>query len=56
MPVYEGPTIDEAIAQGLHALGLKKRSSHDRNFNGCQKRFPRDGKKTLLVFLSNPSR
>ena len=24
MPVYEGPSIDEAISKGLHALGLKK--------------------------------
>ena len=22
MPVYEGPSIDEAISKGLHALGL----------------------------------
>lgn len=24
MPIYEGPTIDEAISKGLHALGMPK--------------------------------
>lgn len=24
MPVYEGPTIDDAISKGLQALGVKK--------------------------------
>lgn len=27
MPVYEGPTIDDAISKGLQALGVKKKLS-----------------------------
>ena len=32
MPIYEGLTVDEAIQEGLHALGLKQGSSSDRCF------------------------
>ena len=38
MPVYEGPSIDEAISKGLHALGLKKEAVDIEILSDAKKR------------------
>jgi spoIIIJ-associated protein len=45
MPVYEGPSIDEAISKGLHALGLKKEAVDIEILSDAKKRVSRNGKK-----------
>lgn len=51
MPVYEGPTIDEAIAQGLHALGLKKEAATIEILTDAKKGFLGMGKKAARVSI-----
>lgn len=52
MPVYEGPTIDEAISKGLHALGLKKEAVDIEILADAKKGFLGMGKK-MLVYRSS---
>ncbi|MDT2828646.1 MAG: RNA-binding cell elongation regulator Jag/EloR [Enterococcus viikkiensis] len=51
MPVYEGPTIDEAIAQGLQALGLKKEKVEIEILTDAKKGFLGMGKKAARVSI-----
>ncbi|MGM0174959.1 RNA-binding cell elongation regulator Jag/EloR [Enterococcus sp. DIV0800] len=51
MPVYEGPTIDEAIAQGLQALGLKKEEVEIEILTDAKKGFLGMGKKDARVSI-----
>lgn len=51
MPVYEGPTIDEAIAQGLQALGLKKEEIEIEILTDAKKGFLGMGKKDARVSI-----
>ncbi|BBM16402.1 MULTISPECIES: RNA-binding cell elongation regulator Jag/EloR [Enterococcus] len=51
MPVYEGPTIDEAIAQGLHALGLEKEAVDIEILTDAKKGFLGMGKKNARVSI-----
>lgn len=51
MPVYEGPTIDEAISQGLHALGLKKEAVDIEILTDAKKGFLGMGRKDARVSI-----
>ncbi|MFC4772447.1 RNA-binding cell elongation regulator Jag/EloR [Enterococcus hermanniensis] len=51
MPIYEGPTIDEAISQGLHALGLKKEAVTIDILTDAKKGFLGMGKKDARVSI-----
>lgn len=51
MPVYEGPTIDEAISNGLHALGLKKEAVEIEILMDAKKGFLGMGKKNARVSI-----
>lgn len=51
MPVYEGPTIDEAIVQGLHALGLEKEAVDIEILTDAKKGFLGMGKKNARVSI-----
>lgn len=51
MPVYEGPTIDEAISNGLHALGLKKEAVEIEILMDAKKGFLGMGKKDARVSI-----
>ncbi|MFR3684230.1 MAG: RNA-binding cell elongation regulator Jag/EloR [Enterococcus sp.] len=51
MPVYEGPTIDEAISKGLHALGLKKEAVDIEILADAKKGFLGMGKKDARVSI-----
>lgn len=52
MPVYEGPSIDEAISKGLHALGLKKEAVDIEILSDAKKGFLGMGKKMLVSRLN----
>lgn len=52
MPVYEGPTIDDAISKGLQALGVKKEAVDIEILTDAKKGFLGMGKK-MLVFPLN---
>ncbi|MGX7204525.1 RNA-binding cell elongation regulator Jag/EloR [Enterococcus pingfangensis] len=51
MPVYEGLTIDEAIAHGLHTLGLKKEAVDIEILTDAKKGFLGMGKKAARVSI-----
>jgi len=51
MPVYEGPTIDEAISKGLQALGLKKEAVDIEILADAKKGFLGMGKKDARVSI-----
>ena len=51
MPVYEGPSIDEAISKGLHALGLKKEAVDIEILSDAKKGFLGMGKKDARVSI-----
>lgn len=51
MPVYEGPTIDEAIKKGLRALALKKDEVKIEILNEGKKGFLGVGKKNARVSI-----
>lgn len=51
MPVYEGPTIDEAISKGLQALGLKKEAVDIEILTDAKKGFLGMGKKDARVSI-----
>lgn len=51
MPVYEGPTIDEAISKGLHTLGLKKEAVDIEILMDAKKGFLGMGKKAARVSI-----
>ena len=49
MPIYEGLTVDEAIQEGLHALGLNKDQAGIDVFEEGKKGFLGIGKKNARV-------
>lgn len=51
MPIYEGPTIDEAISQGLSDLGLKKEAVTIDILTDAKKGFLGMGKKDARVSI-----
>lgn len=51
MPVYEGPTIDEAISKGLQALGVKKEAVDIEVLTDAKKGFLGMGKKDARVSI-----
>lgn len=51
MPIYEGPTIDEAISQGLNDLGLKKEAVTIDILTDAKKGFLGMGKKDARVSI-----
>jgi len=51
MPVYEGPTIDEAISKGLQALGVKKEAVDIEILADAKKGFLGMGKKDARVSI-----
>ncbi|MBO0453984.1 MULTISPECIES: RNA-binding cell elongation regulator Jag/EloR [Enterococcus] len=51
MPVYEGPTIDEAISKGLQALGLKKEVVDIEILTDAKRGFLGMGKKDARVSI-----
>lgn len=52
MPVYEGPTIDDAISKGLQALGVKKEAV-DIEILTDAKKVSWEWEKKMLVFPLN---
>lgn len=51
MPIYEGPTIDEAISKGLHALGMPKEEVDIEILADAKKGFLGMGKKDAKVSI-----
>ena len=51
MPVYEGPTIDDAISKGLQALGVKKEAVDIEILTDAKKGFLGMGKKDARVSI-----
>lgn len=51
MPIYEGPTIDEAISKGLNALGLPKEAVDIEILADAKKGFLGMGKKDAQVSI-----
>ena len=62
MPIYEGLTVDEAIQEGLHALGLNKDQAvidvldEGKRFLGIGKRMPAYQLKEVLRMNQNHHR